>query len=523
MTKHIVIICAMLVCQAQAAQSHLTLSSPDEKLPFGRIVQMCYHACDLEDRVINSVKILMQGNPVFATKFAALSAKALDQMHQENSDTLLHLWTKLLNIKKVLTKSAFVWERNSKTTSVMDAIRSNALPDLMQEPSDFETVFHRLHELGALVVKLFRFIELCADQNSVEVAVSQEHTYVESEEEAWGHLDQIPKELQGLLDNQKQELDDFRKWHVNFYGFPSPHCYVWRVIDRTGGPYEVYTEYREMVLQKFCKVVESFNEIRSVALHIRRTVQIHNEVCALEDRAIKCVNFLIQQENSFNLKAMFSKISALAFDSVKQEDSLMPVELKEKVTRLSEFLFDHQDMLLRLKDQELQDMVLKGSVPDLQEKPSDFMDVFRALHQAGELGYGLLRCVDVCIDPQDGGKTVAVSQEDICVESEEKAWEHLAKICEAFYPFWDTSSFHHTLHLRQKKNLIDLKTLLLKKRFGLECFVSDDLLKCAYVNVCTYELYEKYREIILRRFIQALKQLQYWEKLAPMLPCSQQS
>ncbi len=89
-------------------------------------------------------------------------------------------------------------------------------------------------------------------------------------------------------------------------------------------------------------------------------------------------------------------------------------------------------------------------MPALPKERSDFMDVFRALHQAGDLVCAVFRCVDLCIDPNDGGKKVSVSQENICIDSKEKAVEHLK-------PIYRNLAI---LHYRQAKNLKALNTLL---------------------------------------------------------------
>ncbi|MCY4414544.1 MAG: hypothetical protein OXC30_06180 [Alphaproteobacteria bacterium] len=86
-----------------------------------------------------------------------------------------------------------------------------------------------------------------------------------------------------------------------------------------------------------------------------------------------------------------------------------------------------------------------------------------------------------------------MSQKDICVDSQDKAWENLKKIHDEFC----TSHFHNIVPLKQKNNLRGLQTLLLQNRSALQCFVSDDLLECASVNILTYVLCENYRQIIM--------------------------
>ncbi|MCY4414547.1 MAG: hypothetical protein OXC30_06195, partial [Alphaproteobacteria bacterium] len=499
--KDIMIIFAMIVGQAQAAESHPTLSTPDEKIPFSCIVQMYNETFVLEGRAINSVKILMQENPMFAIHFSQLISEALGEMHQKNSDTLRTLQGKLLDIKRLLSnRKGLCWARYPRAGHVLDEIVQKSLPDLQKKQSDFVTIFRELHQVGELAVNIFRFLELCTDQSfcGQEFAVSQERMRVDSEQEAWEIFDQISQDLRGLLDNQKQELGYLRRLCYKRDGFPTVLSPVLLgLVDRSDGLCLFYKAYRTIILKEFCTAIEYFNQIRGITFHIRQVVQIHDEMCALENRAIKSMNLFRQDGSLF-------EINARNLDELLEKPEMIRLPLQDNVKILHTFLRDN-DMLLGLGDQELMDMVLKGSAPNLHEKHSDFMDVCRVLHQAGDIVMAVFRCVDFRIDPNDGGKKVVVSREDICVESREQAWENLDQIPKKLDSL--TKSQHS--HLAAIKMLI--ANQVSNKHYGLRLFLTDRFLRYVSLNPANYELYGCYRRMIMRAVFQACECLQYFQ------------
>ncbi|MCY4414543.1 MAG: hypothetical protein OXC30_06175, partial [Alphaproteobacteria bacterium] len=497
--KDIMIIFAMIVGQAQAAESHPTLSTPDEKIPFSCIVQMYNETFVLEGRAINSVKILMQENPMFAIHFSQLSSEALDAMHQENSDTLRTLQGKLLGIKRLLlNKKDLFLPLNPRAGRVLDEIVKQALPDLQKKQSDFATVFRELHQVGELAVNIFSFLELCTDQSfcGQEFSVSQERMRVDSEQEAWEIFDQIPKDLRVLFKNQAKHIGDLRRCFFRRDDLP---IVMLNLVDSSDGLCLSYKAYRKIMLKKFFMVIESFNQIRSLTFHIRQVGKIHDEVCTLENRAVKSMNLLQQDGSIF-------EINVRNLDEFLDEPAeRLPLQGNVKI--LHAFLRDN-DMLLGLGDQELMDMVLMRCAPDLQEKHSDLMDVYRVLHQAGDIVMAVFRCLDFRIDPNDGGKKVVVSQEDICVESREQAWENLDQIPK------NIDSLIDILNTHLLSFQLDFQTLRKKEYCGLQCFVSKRLLRCAELNVANYVLYEYYRAMMMKAVIQACKPQQRMAAMA---------
>ncbi|MCY4414313.1 MAG: hypothetical protein OXC30_04990 [Alphaproteobacteria bacterium] len=465
------IICLMLVCQVKSAESPSVLSREDAK-PFGCIVQMYDQACVLEERVTKSLNLLMEANPKFKKSVLQASCEVLDAVTQEDRDRSFFLQRELKEIKGVLScEQECLSTFNSRLGSVLDEVLQEDLPDLQKKQSDFATIFRDLHQVGDLAVVVFRCVNLCIDQNAVgeKVAVFRDRIRVEREDEAWGHLDQIPQELQGLFKNQKKHLDDLQKLlakHDDCATSIPP--VLWELIDRRAALCLIYyKEYRAMILQKFCKVANSVNQLQSVPLQLRRVVKMHGEICALEDRAINSLQ-IVMQGNPMQIKLQNR-------DKFLPDDMVLSFQEKQKDFRVVLFANISKMVSVLLDDPELLAIAAQETVPNLQQEQSDVMDVLRALHRAGDLVMAVLRRVDLCFDPH-GGKKFAVPQEDTRVASQEEGWKNLAQIPERI----------KVLIAQQEKNLNDLQRLFAQKSYGTQILVSESLFFGARISVVYY-------------------------------------